>query len=70
MSTQMQSLPQVAIATKVHYKIAAHAFPNGAGALCENCGSSRLMSHDDLVNMMVKGFPRCCGQRMQVEAIK
>lgn len=66
----MQSFPEVVTAKKVHNKIAEHAFPNGAGALCEECGSSRLMNHDDLANMMVNGYPRCCGVRMQVEAIK
>lgn len=65
-----QPLSEVAIASKVHHKIAALAFPNGAGAWCRSCGSSRLMDQPELADMMVKGYPRCCGQRMTVEAIK
>lgn len=66
----MQALAQVATASRVHLKIAKHAFPNGAGAICERCGSIRLMNHDDLAEMMVRGYPRCCGERMTVEVIR
>lgn len=54
----------------VHTRIAKDAFPNGAEARCLKCGTIVAMNHDDLVRMMQFGIPRCCGQRMQVEAIK
>lgn len=54
----------------VHTRIAEHAFPNGATAKCLNCGAVQPMGQADLVRMMQYGTPRCCGQRMWIEAVK
>jgi hypothetical protein len=34
------------------------------------CGASRLMSQDEIAHMMANGYPRCCGYRMRIDAIK